>query len=170
MITQICENSSQSFLLKAGIGSCTAPGGNECISLIAEKLPDLILLDIMMEPVDGWDTLARIRSDRMTRDLPVIMVTGKQPTMEEIHQHLSEIDGYVVKPLTIYELTDLVNTFFQFRKRINRELQEFRQSVACEVLSDEYQQLCRLLAAGFFLSKIMPKYPGRYRSDHEENP
>ena len=145
-------------LAKSGYRVSTAPGGNECISFIAEKLPDLILLDIMMEPVDGWDTLARIRSNPMTRDLPVIMVTGKQPTEEEIQRHLSEIDGYVVKPITIHELTDLVKTFFQFRQHINRELQAFCQSVASEILSDEYQKLCRLLAAGFLLSKIMPEY------------
>ncbi len=40
------------------------------------------------------------------------MVTGKQPTREEIQQHLAEIDGYVVKPVTIHELSDLVKNIF----------------------------------------------------------
>jgi CheY-like chemotaxis protein len=142
---------------KCGYEIFTAPGGNECISLLSKKQPDLVLLDIMMEPMDGWETLDLIRSSQKTREIPVIMVTGKQPTREEIHQHFGTIDGYVIKPVTIHELAGLVKTFFQRRQRVNRGVQAFRESGANENLLAEYQQLCRVLAADSFPSKIMPE-------------
>ncbi len=43
----------------------------------------LILLDIMMEPYDGWDTLQSVRNNIQTQDLPIMILTGKRPTVEE---------------------------------------------------------------------------------------
>lgn len=144
-------------LTKSGYLILTAAGGNECLSHLSKGQPDLVLLDIMMEPVDGWETLALIRSDQKTHQLPVIMVTGKQPTREEIQQHLSEIDGYVIKPITIHELTDIVKKFFQRRQRIDQRVQTFREAGADETLVAEYWQLCRLIGAGSSLLRIMPE-------------
>jgi len=54
----------------------TANGSNECIEMIERKSPDLVLLDIMMEPEDGWETLIRIRKKFPSLNLPVIMITA----------------------------------------------------------------------------------------------
>ena len=66
-------------LTRNGYKTCSAVSGEECLKLLKISTPDLILLDIMMDPMDGWETLTGIRSDRMSQSLPVIMVTGKQP-------------------------------------------------------------------------------------------
>ena len=144
-------------LARSGYSVLTADGGEQCMAILREQLPDLVLLDIMMEPVDGWETLAMIRTDERTRRLPVIMVTGKQPTREEIRQHLAEIDGYVVKPLTIAELTGLVSAYFQRQKHADKRVQAARAAGAGETLVAEYWDLCRLIATGSSLSRVMPE-------------
>ena len=78
----------------------TAPGGDECLRMInGERFhPDLILLDIMMEPMDGWETLGHIRENPVSRDIPVVMLTGKYPTMSEAETYGPMIDDYLMKP------------------------------------------------------------------------
>lgn len=55
----------------------TAPGGRECLELLGRQLPDLVLLDIMMKPMDGWETLLRIKENPGWANVPVAMLTGK---------------------------------------------------------------------------------------------
>lgn len=61
--------------------------------------PDLILLDLMMEPLSGWDILEQIRSDPDLSDLMVIVLTGKIMTVKEAIRYGMEIDGFIMKPL-----------------------------------------------------------------------
>jgi two-component system, OmpR family, response regulator len=90
----------ESLLTMIGYEVRTAPGGKECLALLeAEGLhPDLILLDIMMEPMDGWETLLHIRGRPEYRDIPIAMLTGKQPTMKEAREYGPLINDYLMKP------------------------------------------------------------------------
>ena len=65
---------------------------------ISRDPPDLILLDTMMEPMDGWDTLLHIRGIPGSRDIPVVMLTGKDPTMSEAETYGPMMDDYLMKP------------------------------------------------------------------------
>ena len=87
------------FLEKQGFTIYTADGGEKCISLLGTTRPALILLDIMMEPMDGWETLLAIRDNPGTRAIPVMMVTAKPPTRDEIQKYGGEADDYLMKPL-----------------------------------------------------------------------
>lgn len=144
-------------LTHKGYNVLTADGGAQCVSVLLKQIPDLVLLDIMMEPVDGWEVLSSIRENPATHRLPVIMVTGKQPTREEILHHLAEIDGYIVKPITIAELLHLVSTCFQRQKRIDALVEEVRTAGASQTMVEEYRQLCRMVAAGSALTRIIPE-------------
>src|SRR5512138_1489873 len=75
------------YLKKDGYVVHTAPGGRECRETLDRIRPDLIILDIMMEPVDGWETLESIRSVPGIRDIPTMMFSGKSPTSEEIGKY-----------------------------------------------------------------------------------
>ena len=144
-------------LAHKGYNVLTAAGGAQCVSVLLKQIPDLVLLDIMMEPVDGWEVLSSIRENSTTHRLPVIMVTGKQPTRDEILHHLAEIDGYIIKPITIAELVHLVSTCFQRQKRINALVEEVQTAGASQTMVEEYRQLCRLVAAGSALTRIIPE-------------
>jgi two-component system OmpR family response regulator len=103
------------YLTILGMKGYTVVGvlsGRECLEELGTTLPDLILLDIMMAPMDGWETLRRIREDPETCDIPVIMVTGKQFVLEELVQYGDLIDGYIVKPVSPHDLHLLLDQFF----------------------------------------------------------
>ena len=89
----------------------SANSGKECLEILKTCVPDLILLDIMMSPMDGWETLLHIRSNPATQNIPVIMVTGKQFVFEELEKYGRYIDGYVIKPISPKNLNALIEEF-----------------------------------------------------------
>ena len=66
------------MLERGGYRTVAAYGGEECLGILKTVTPDLILLDIMMEPMDGWETLEKIKENPATKDIPVLMLTAKQ--------------------------------------------------------------------------------------------
>jgi len=61
--------------------------------------PELLLLDIMMEPVSGWEVLEQVRADKEYSDLPIIILTGKVLTAPEALKYGMMIEGFIMKPL-----------------------------------------------------------------------
>ena len=90
-----------------GYSTCIASDGAEGLELFDEVNPDLVLLDLLMPKMDGWEALERVRR---ISECPVIIVTG-QGTTEEIIRGLLEAgaDDYLVKPFGIKELIARVN-------------------------------------------------------------
>ena len=90
-----------------GYSTCIASDGVQGLELFDEVNPDLVLLDLLMPRMDGWEALERVRR---ISECPVIIVTG-QGTTEEIIRGLLEAgaDDYLVKPFGIKELTARVN-------------------------------------------------------------
>ncbi|GEM_PF-1841812 len=74
--------------------------GEKCISLLKDGdfHPNIILLDIMMEPWDGWQVLQCIKNEPNLCSIPVVILTGKYPTMDDVNRFSSLIDGYLMKP------------------------------------------------------------------------
>ncbi len=90
-----------------GYSTCIASDGFEGLEKFDEVNPDLVLLDLLMPKMDGWEALERVRR---ISECPVIIVTG-QGTTEEIIRGLLEAgaDDYLVKPFGIKELIARVN-------------------------------------------------------------
>ena len=90
-----------------GFTTCIASNGVEGIELFEQINPDIILMDLMMPRMDGWQALERIRR---VSECPVIIVTGKGTT-EDIIKGLLEAgaDDYLVKPFGITELLARIN-------------------------------------------------------------
>jgi len=132
-----------------------AGGGGQCLEVLKTSIPDLILLDIMMEPMDGWETLSRIKSDARTKPVPVIMLTGKPPTWDEIIAHMDNIEDYAIKPVTIEGLIGLVQGFFQDQETLIRELAQAKSAGADAAFIEEYQNLRRSIASGKTMQKVL---------------
>lgn len=79
----------------------TASNGEECLEMVSNKHPDLVILDIMMPRLDGFATLDRIRQ---FSEVPVIMLTGKNEEQDRVHGLNSGADDYVAKPFSATEL------------------------------------------------------------------
>ncbi|MDY0057123.1 MAG: response regulator, partial [Methyloversatilis sp.] len=74
-------------------------GARALAAAITDPLPDLILLDVMMPEMDGYEVIARLRDDPRTRELPVIFVTALDSTEDEAHGlELGAVD-YITKPV-----------------------------------------------------------------------
>jgi len=91
----ICEMYAITFMRK-GFTVYTAPDGKEAIQKFKNKSPDLVLLDIMMPNVDGFQVLKEIRKD-VNKYVPVIMLTNLDATDFARHAELDEIDEYLIK-------------------------------------------------------------------------
>ncbi|NLV27858.1 MAG: response regulator [Methanomicrobiales archaeon] len=86
-------------------------GGQECLDLLETQYkPDLILLDMMMEPMDGWETLNRLKKINRLKNIPVIMQTGKNLTYKEAEQFSYYIEDYIMKPVTPKRCIDHIKT------------------------------------------------------------
>ena len=88
-------------LTKYGFKTEGVLGGQECLDLLSTPYrPDLILLDMMMEPMDGWETLNRLKRLDEVKHIPIIMQTGKNLTYREAEQFSYCIEDYIMKPIT----------------------------------------------------------------------
>lgn len=98
------------FFRKRKIEVIVASSGEEALEIVAENAPDLILLDIKMEGIDGIETLSRMK--KINKDLKVIMVTGRKPEDNGVFEECKTIGacGYIHKPLELDELQQVVMT------------------------------------------------------------
>ncbi len=94
-----------------------AHGGRAGLELIHADPPDLILLDLMMPDVDGWDVYQQIKSDPTTAMIPVIIITAKaQPIDKVLGLNVAKVDGYICKPFRPQELLDNVEKMVTARQ------------------------------------------------------
>jgi CheY-like chemotaxis protein len=68
----------------AGYGTIAATGGAEALTLAANERPDLILLDVMMNGMDGYEACRRLKSSEVTRAIPVIFLTALTETFDKV--------------------------------------------------------------------------------------
>lgn len=95
-------------LLSEGFDVKTASSGEEALAVAPEFAPDLIILDMMMPEMTGFETLKRLRSDTPLKQTPVIMLTGVSDK-DKIREALdSGISYYMVKPFEFHDLISKV--------------------------------------------------------------
>lgn len=81
-----------------------ASDGPEALELLRADSVDVVLLDVMMPNVDGFEALARIRRSERTRDVPVLMLTAKVAEADHVRAFRAGADGYLTKPFDVEEL------------------------------------------------------------------
>jgi two-component system, OmpR family, response regulator VicR len=86
-----------------------ANGGVEGVELVLKEKPELILLDLMMPDMDGWEVYHQIKSDESTRDIPVIVITAKAQDIDKIlGLRVAKVDDYIAKPFSPQELIERI--------------------------------------------------------------
>lgn len=87
-----------------------ANGGRAGLDMVRKILPDVILLDLMMPDMDGWEVYHQLKADEATRDIPVIVITAKAQNIDKVLAlHIAKVDDYIPKPFTPQELVDSLN-------------------------------------------------------------
>lgn len=109
------------ILESAGYETASAENGKVALEMIAEESPDLVFLDTMMPEMDGLETLAALRSNPRTKDLPVLMLTAK--TQADDHRIALDAgaNGYLTKP---FHQADVLNVVAQHLRARTDETDE----------------------------------------------
>lgn len=143
------------MLERGGYRPTAAYSGPECLEILKDMKPDLILLDIMMEPMDGWETLENIKTNPETRDIPVMMLTAKQLTPEEAQEYGAYIEDYVMKPTTHRQLYDAIEYILKRKDEISQKIEEAREAGIEDKIIEEYERLSKSVDVSRRLLKIL---------------
>ena len=98
----------QLALEREGMDVATAANGAECLLAVDSGQPDLVILDVMMPVLDGFEALRVLREKEETKHLPVIMLTARREDRDVLRGWMSGVDLYLTKPFQIDELLTAV--------------------------------------------------------------
>ncbi|MEP7134012.1 MAG: response regulator [Chloroflexota bacterium] len=91
-----------------------ATGGVEGLKMVREVQPDLVLLDLMMPDMDGWEVYQQIKADEKTKGIPVIVVTAKAQSIDKVlGLHIAKVDDYIAKPFSPQDLLNSIEKVLQ---------------------------------------------------------
>lgn len=93
----------------------TAASGEEALAIVGQKLPDLVLLDIMMPAMTGYQVAERIRADAATRHIPIVMLTALDDPEARQRSLDAGADAFLKKPISRGELLACVNAVLSGR-------------------------------------------------------
>ena len=102
------RKSAESLLTKEGCEVLTANDGFEALAKIAEHQPDLIFIDIMMPRLDGYQTCALIKNNRLFKSTPVIMLSSKDSIFDKARGKIVGSEQYLTKPFTRDDLLGVI--------------------------------------------------------------
>src|SRR5271157_826241 len=86
-----------------------AHGGRQGLDLVQKEPPDLILLDLMMPDLDGWDLYQQLKANDTTKDIPVIIITAKAQAIDRVlGLHIAKVEDYISKPFRPQELIESI--------------------------------------------------------------
>jgi DNA-binding response OmpR family regulator len=111
----------QAYLERDGYGVLTASDGPEALDMLRRERPDLVVLDLMLPAISGWDVCRALRRDAMTATLPIIMLTARDEISDRIVGLELGADDYVVKP---FDPNELVARIHAVLRRVRRDAGE----------------------------------------------
>jgi CheY-like chemotaxis protein len=84
--------------------------GREGLELVRQVKPDLVLLDLMLPDMEGWDVYREMQKDTSLKDIPVIVITVRtEGLLEGVWPQTQQLAGYVVKPFTVHQLRGTIH-------------------------------------------------------------
>lgn len=110
------------FLRTKGYVTLTASSGAACLNTLKKQIPDLILLDVRMEPIDGWQTLGQIKKDPGFKSIPVLMLTASTLTAEMAKQYNICIEDYITKPFHLEDLYTAIDSILTRKQKLKETL------------------------------------------------
>ncbi len=106
------RTSVHQILELCGYGVIEAEDGMDCLRQLEQSQPDLVILDIMMPGMNGWDVAARIKRHEQWSSIPIVFLTAKGDDMSVGLGGLASKD-YIVKPFDVNQLIECVNRILQ---------------------------------------------------------
>lgn len=104
------------ILGRKGFQVIGANGGVEGLEIVRKEHPDLILLDLMMPDMDGWEVYQQIKADEELKEIPVVVVTAKAQSIDKVlGLHIAKVDDYITKPFGPQELLESVEKILKLQ-------------------------------------------------------
>jgi len=141
--------------LKKKYRTLAAYGGAECLAVLTRETPSVIILDIMMEPMDGWETLARIKENPKTRNIPVLMFSAQKISVEEAAEHGICIDDFIPKPVFPKKILDAIEKVLARRDTNLKVVETWQAAGISQEKIDEYLTLVTSLEVDLSLCQNM---------------
>ena len=143
-----------SLLGKEGYRVAAAAGGSQALAIAARSVPDLVLLDIMMPEMDGFEVCANLKADPITAHIPVIFLSAKTSARDKVRGFEVGGEDYVTKPFDTREVVARVRTHLQLKfameriQRYNDDLEVLLAERTRELVRSERQAAFGLLIQG----------------------
>jgi len=97
------------ILGRKGYDVIGANGGIEGLDAVRREHPDIILLDLMMPDMDGWEVYQQIKAEPALKQIPVVVVTAKAQSIDKVlGLHIAKVDDYITKPFGPQELLESI--------------------------------------------------------------
>lgn len=106
----------EKILERAGIQTEAAFSGKECIKALENGFRGLILMDIIMPEMDGWDTIQEIIEKDLHQDVLICMLTGKEEPDEKMNTLKEFVLDYIRKPIDTHNFLEVVQGYLQYIK------------------------------------------------------
>ncbi|MFC2041100.1 PleD family two-component system response regulator [Chloroflexota bacterium] len=110
----------EAMLIPLGYEVVLARDGLEALDRVREIPPDVILLDVMMPKMDGFEVASKLRANKQTRDIPIVMVTALGEVKHRVKALESGADDFLTKPVDETELLTRVKTLVEKSERIRQ--------------------------------------------------
>ena len=145
-----------------GYDVATARRGADALVRVAEALPDLIISDIRMPGMDGYQLVRNLRSNARTRLVPIVFLSAKDETGDRIQGFRSGVDAYIIKPFEPEELTAIVAAILNRVERTHSDLarmfgekaDDVREFIRDEELTDAEWRVAEAVARGLSNKEI----------------
>ncbi len=155
-------------ILKKSYRTLAVYGGQQCLDILTKEKPSIIILDILMEPMDGWETLTRIKENPATRHIPVLMFSAKKISAEEAEEHRISIDDFVSKPVTPKKLIESIEKVLARQKANRLSIESWRSAGISQDRIDTYTSLMTGLEVDRSLLQNMKVQLSLVREDDEK--
>ncbi len=123
IILAVDDNPDLVYSVKVGLEALskdykviTAQSGRKCLQILEKSHPDIILLDIMMPQMDGWDTCAKIKDNKKTENIPIVFLTAKTDPVSTTMGKLASAD-YITKPFEISDLKKRIDSVLKAKDK-----------------------------------------------------
>ncbi len=138
----------QATLESAGYRVLEANSGTRALEMLAESPPDLILLDVRMPGLDGFETCKRIKDDPRSQHIPVLLMTGLEHDDAKQRGLDAGVDDFVNKPFDMITVQARVRSLLRIKKlydALQQRDQRLREVLAAEVPAETAQRILRAL-------------------------